>query len=100
MGQLNFQRREIQREGMKDLLRRNKIQVANVGLNGYLLQESTRVGSEGTETTKYQLFKLVDQEVVTLSIDINKKTESGTTQKDQLDGVRETANNQATQSSI
>ena len=100
MAQLNLQRREIQRDGMMNILRRNEITTADVQLNGYMIQESTRVGKDGSETTKYQLFKLMDQEIVTLSININKNIVTGISQKGKTDGIHRTAEVKTTQPAI
>lgn len=77
MKRLNEERRKLQVDGQAAIMRRNDIKFADVGTNGFLLQESVRVSKNGVETTNYKLFKLVDEETVTLSVDVNKEIEEG-----------------------
>lgn len=77
MKRINAERRQLQVDGQAAIMRRNGITFADVGTNGFLLQESVRVAKDGSETTNYKLFKLVDEETVTLSLDVNKAVEEG-----------------------
>lgn len=77
MKRINKERRTLQAEGQANIMRRNGIKFADVNTNGFMIQESTRVAANGSETTNYRLFKLVDEEVVTLAVDISKVVTEG-----------------------
>ena len=77
LARINAERQELHISGMKNMLARNNLTVADPGSNGYYVEESTRVSAKGVESTQFKLWRLVDMETVTLQVDINKITTEG-----------------------
>lgn len=100
MKRLHNLRRDLRDKAKDALFTRQGITYASVEDNGYLLEETVRVASNGTETTKYRLFKLVDETTIVLSADTQVEIKEGIGEKNLHERLHDGATDQNNKSAI